>query len=198
MTIFIIIVTGLHVLAYMYLIKGWMGIGGVQSKKPKNCFSVVVPVRNEEKNIVDLLSDLGDQSYPSSHFEIIVVNDFSEDRTVDVVNEIQNELSISVKLINLDNKDKTGKKHALTAGIGIAKYDHIITTDADCRLGRNWLDAYNKAFDEHVNMVTGPVAIRKDHFFAGLQQVEFAGLIGLGAITLSKENPTTSSGANLG
>ncbi len=198
MTILIIAFTIIHVLFYLKLAHGWKKIPRVSGKESLIPFSVIIPVRNEEKNIPQILNRLAEQSYPSELFEVIIVDDFSEDQTIQVVNRLKESTDINIRLIQLDDKSKQGKKHALTAAVGAAEHETILTSDADCWFEKNWITSYNNAFDETTNMVAGPVAIEGDGLFARLQQVEFAGLMGFGAVTIANENPSMCSGANLG
>src|SRR5580658_2251141 len=48
--------------------------------------SVLIPARNEEKNIVDCLRSLAQQNYPKDRFEVIVLDDHSTDDTAAAVN----------------------------------------------------------------------------------------------------------------
>ncbi|MEP1032078.1 glycosyltransferase [Ekhidna sp.] len=198
MMILIAAFTILHVLFYLKLAHGWIRIPLISSKETLIPFSVVIPVRNEEENIARILHQLAKQNYPKDLFEVIVVDDFSDDQTVSIVNGLKDSLEISIRLIPLIDKQKQGKKHALTAAINAAEHETILTTDADCWFEYNWIKCYNDAFDERTNMVAGPVAIQGKGIFARLQQVEFAGLMGFGAVTISHENPSMCSGANLG
>lgn len=196
--ILITIFTIVHVLFYLNLAYGWRQISNVSGKESLKPLSVVIPVRNEEGKIEQILNRLALQDYPIELFEVIIVDDFSEDQTVNVVQQMIESLKIHIQLIQLDDTSSQGKKHALTAGVKSAKYETILTTDADCWFDKYWLKSYNNAFDETTNMVAGPVAINGKGIFARLQQVEFAGLIGFGAVTISHENPSMCSGANLG
>lgn len=190
--------TLLHVFFYLNLSLGWRKISQTYERKPLTRFSIVVPVRNEENNIVQLLAGLDNQDYPTELFEVIIVDDFSTDQTISAIKEIKASLDINVRIIELTDKEEQGKKHALTAGIRASEFDTILTTDADCSLSPNWIKSYNGTFDESTNMIAGPVAIYGDGMFARLQQVEFSGLMGFGAVTISHENPSMCSGANLG
>lgn len=160
--------------------------------------SVIIPVRNEKHAIGQILKHLNKQDYPRELFEVIVVDDFSDDGTVDQVLQSMDALDINIRLVQLNDKSNQGKKHALTAGVKAADHEIILTTDADCWFGERWIRSYNDTFDETTNMVAGPVAIRGKGLFARLQQVEFSGLMGFGAVTISEENPSMCSGANLG
>ena len=190
--------TILHVFFYLRLAFGWKKIPEVYSNESLIPFSIIIPVRNEAETIGQILNHLNGQDYPLDLFEVIVVDDFSNDDTVDEVTQVSDSLDVTVRLIQLEDENKQGKKHALTAGVKAASHETIITTDADCWFGKQWIRTYNDTFDETTNMVAGPVAIRGEGLFARLQQVEFSGLMGFGAVTISEENPSMCSGANLG
>lgn len=198
MIFLIVVFSVLHVFFYLKLALGWRKILTIEKKESLMPFSVIIPARNEEKNIKRILGNLTNQDYPKDLFEVIVVDDFSDDSTPEKVMQMMDSSDINIRLIQLDDKSRQGKKHALTAGVGAASHEVILTTDADCWFDKNWIRSYNDAFDETTNMVAGPVAIRGNGMFARLQQVEFAGLMGFGAVTISEENPSMCSGANLG
>lgn len=98
--------------------------------------SVVIPVRNEESTIGNLLDDLGKQSYPT--LEIIVVNDDSTDETEAVVQSKQ-QLNSAIQLVDagIKKEDWLGKNQACFAGSRIAKGRYLLFLDADVRLGSN-------------------------------------------------------------
>src|ERR1700733_1631657 len=54
---------------------------------PSTFISIVVPARNEYNNIGGCIESLLSQKYPAELFEIIVVDDHSEDNTADIVSE---------------------------------------------------------------------------------------------------------------
>lgn len=157
--------------------------------------SVIIPARNEEKNIGSLLDDLFAQRYPPGKMEILVVDDHSEDRTAEIVNEKIKNVSFGRIILSV----KTGKKSAITTGVEHARGEIIVTTDADCSVNPDWLISVNNKFsNDEVKMVFGPVKI--DHgnsFFSTIQSVEFASLVGSGAATMAMDTPTMSNGANL-
>lgn len=196
--VLIIIFTIIHVLFYLKLAWGWRQIPTVSSEESLIPFSVVIPVRNEADNIERILQRLAVQDYPEDLFEVIIVDDFSNDQTVPIVHRLKESMHITIRLIQLENQERQGKKHALTAAVRAAKHETILTTDADCWFEKEWIRSYNNAFEESTNMVAGPVAIEGKGLFARLQQVEFAGLMGFGAVTIAHENPSMCSGANLG
>lgn len=156
--------------------------------------AVVIPVRNEEKTIGQLLDDIMAQELPAG--EILVVNDHSHDETAARVKE-KMLLHDSVRWLEL--KGEYGKKRALDFGIRESNADIIVTTDADCRVGTNWLKSICNHFqDDDIMLVAGAVRMETDgSLFSSLQAMEFASLIGTGAATLSLGVPTMGNGANL-
>ena len=88
-------------------------------------YSVVVPVYNEEEN-VPLLIDAIHNVLKDYQYELILVDDFSTDKTVKNVKNIAHP---NVVLIEL--KKNYGQSSALMAGIDYAKGDYIITMDGD-------------------------------------------------------------------
>jgi len=160
--------------------------------------TVLIAARNEERNIPRLLQSLKIQSYPSSRFEVIVINDLSQDGTV----EMAKASAVGIEnftILTPDFRPETGhKKHALAFGISNAKGNLILTTDADCIVGKEWIKTMVSYFDENTAMVSGPVRmITSDNFFSLYQALEFSGLVGIGAGSVALNNPNICNGANL-
>ncbi|GAB4238950.1 MAG: glycosyltransferase [Ekhidna sp.] len=197
MVTLIFLFTAFHVGFNLYLLIGWRKIAISEPYQSDVSISVIVPVRNEEDVIAKILSCLAFQEYPKDQFEVIVVNDFSEDHTLKEIQKCLTKLAINIKVISLSEKKETGKKHAITKGVKEARYNYILTTDADCQMGPLWLASYANHF-KISKFIAGPVALKGDGLFASLQQVEFAGLMGFGAVTMEQNNPSMCSGANLG
>ena len=187
-----------NVFFYSLLSRWWSGIGRNHSSKNSENFTVIVPARNEEKNIRSILSDLSQQDFPKGRFEVLVVDDFSDDETANHVMEFQKSSDLNLNLISLSDSERGGKKHAITRGVKEAANEIILTTDADCRVGAGWISSYNDWFDENVHLVAGPVTLVGGGLFAALQKVEFAGLMAFAGGTISIQTPITCSGANLG
>jgi len=154
--------------------------------------SVIIPVRNEEKNILPLLNDLERQDVTC---EIIVIDDHSEDDTLQIAKRF-----ISTRhTVHVISATGTGKKRVLAEAIGQAKGSVIVTTDGDCRVSPGWLAALRNSFiDGNVKMVFGGVKMMQHGaFFHDLQAIEFGSLIGTAAATASVGYPTMCNGANL-
>ena len=123
----------------------------------QSLLSIVIPVFNEEDNVV-LLTQKIHESLNGYTYEIVFVNDFSTDETVQRIKKMNDPL---VHLIEL--KKNYGQSLALAAGIDYANGEHIITMDGD--LQNDPCDIPNMlkvSIEEHYDLVTGIRQKRKD------------------------------------
>jgi len=159
--------------------------------------SVIVPARNEEENIAFLLKALAGQTYPEENFEIIVVNDFSTDQTAEVVRSF----SLPNLFLTGPEADITAssKKKSIEAGIQKARGELIVTTDADCIPGRNWLRTLNDFYaQKNAAFIAAPVKFTQDNSFLQLfQSLDFLTLQGVTAASVGGNFHTMCNGANL-
>ena len=202
MELFIGIVFTIYCLLLILLSVAWRKNRVVPTSKAlMQELSVIIPVRNEARNIGDLLRDIRDQDHTAGH-EVIVVDDDSEDDTAEIVEEFVKSETMPLKLIRLSSNGYasiTPKKRALKTGIEQAKGDIIVTIDGDCRAPKTWLSAIDQIFkDEAVHFVSGPVTyMPSNSVFDNLQTLEFASLIGVGASSIQLGYPNICNGANL-
>ena len=168
------------------------------SNLPREFISVIIPFRNEAENILDNLKAIESQLYPSEKFEIIYVNDFSEDDSLEILtNNIKND-NIRVMSVPEDYSLNAHKKRAIRYGIENAKGEIIVTTDADCEYDDNWLQVMMSNFDSLTGFVSGPVEFISDKsFFSQFQKLEFAGLVLSGAGLIGSGQPIICNAANI-
>ena len=117
--------------------------------------SVVISARNEYFNLKKNLPFILEQDYPD--FEVLVVNDSSDDETYELLKSIAKEYP-KLKIVNIPESLNffTGKKFPLSIGIKSAKNEIIILTDADCRpISPEWLKTIAENFDENTEIVLG-------------------------------------------
>lgn len=166
----------------------------IDKKRFSEKITVIIPCRNEELNIGICLNAILRQSMQKQQFEVIVVDDFSEDDTLKVAGQFMDTLPLRV----LKNK-VPGKKNALSLGIENSLNEIIITTDADCTMSAEWLNTMLSEFMQgQLNMLCGPVNFNDtDSLFEQLQRTESAAIIGISAVMLNAGRPATCNGANL-
>lgn len=189
----------LYVALVIALLVGWVRIRR-QPMPPRTPnppgVSVVVAFRNEAPNLARLVHELGSASFPPDRFEVILVDDHSQDESSAVVRKEMAVFS-NVVLLHLP-ADQQGKKSALRLGIAHARFGVIATTDADCTLSKNWLTCVASYFEESSTQVLlGPVKLSDDGtFFGHLQVLEFVSVAGTTVATVGLGHPVMANGAN--
>ncbi len=198
MTAFYIIVMSSYFLLLTGLMVGWYKARKQQrplAAQPE-LITVLVPFRNEANTLHHLIYSLTLQDYPITSFEVLLIDDHSEDNSKEVVRSLIYDKP-NFKLLEQQENDK-GKKAALTLGVNAAKGSIMVTADADCKVPMRWLSLINQEFQSNsINMVFGAVKLTGRSFFSKLQAMEFASLIGAGVATLQLGFFTMCNGANL-
>ncbi len=147
--------------------------------------SIVVCGRNESTALQHLIPLLMDQEH--SEFELIVVNDRSDDDTWEILQWMRPQYP-KLKPVNIqaDEKFSYGKKIALGVGVRSAKFPHVIVTDADCLpTGRDWISLMAAGFkgDKQIVIAHSPyerqdgltsLLERYDGFTKAVQYISFA------------------------
>lgn len=200
-----LIIAGLMSSIYVILLMRWLSAWNQMDETEitddaQEKISIIIAARNEAENIEQCLFSLVKLNYPQSHFEVIVMNDHSEDDTEKVVRKfISNHQLKNFKLITPDtNEFCKGKKGALSCGIQQSNYHLIITTDADCEVPPNWLKYLSNEFkNESCNLVAMPVSMIASNFFHQIQWCEMISLQVIGAAQIELQKPILCNGANL-
>jgi cellulose synthase/poly-beta-1,6-N-acetylglucosamine synthase-like glycosyltransferase len=201
--VFLVLITGLFCLAYVFLIGafclGWKNTETLKKRISKNVHvAVILPARNEEDNIEECLNAIFNQTYPGSNFELIVINDNSTDKTADIIEKYSSQKP-NIRLLNLADYFLEGKKNAITIAIDNTNAELIITTDADCTMGPDWLQSIVSFYDQtNAEMIVAPIAFKdEDGFFQKMQSLEMIALMGSTAGALSFGKAIMCNGANL-
>ena len=166
----------------------------------KTTFTVIIPFRNEAENLPALLNSIAELNYQNSLFEIILVNDDSEDISKEIVSKFMSTSALDITLIENERQSNSPKKDAISSAIKISKYDWIITTDADCVLPKYWLDSLDVFVQQNdVKMVVGPVTYHQvNGFLKHFQLLDFLSLTGSTIAGFGINKPFLCNGANLG
>jgi glycosyltransferase involved in cell wall biosynthesis len=117
--------------------------------------SVIVCVHDEEENIKELIPLLLEQDYPE--FEVIIVNDRSNDGTYDYLLEETKKIP-RLKMVHVDRTPEhvNGKKYGITLGIKAASHEWVLLTDADCRpRSKHWITSMSAQFTNEAQFVLG-------------------------------------------
>lgn len=157
--------------------------------------SVIIPARNEEHTIGQLLEALREQTYPAPLFEVIVVDDHSGDNTAGIVRQFSFATLIQLKEDGINSY----KKKAIETGINAATGDLIVTTDADCVPPASWL-ATMAAFraEKGSAFIAAPVVFNNNKSLLQVfQALDFITLQGITGAAVHRGFLSMCNGANL-
>ena len=178
----------------------WLLISQKNGTSKNVSFTIIVPVRNEEKHLENLLNSIKNLDY--QHYELIVINDLSTDGTQNILESFQKKWTF--KIINLERTNSSPKKMAIQRAIQEASGDYILCTDGDCILPAKILQKYAYQFlDNGKLFLSGPVTFFEPQtsflksIWTKFQIVEFASLTGVGAVAMHLQKPNMCSGANI-
>jgi len=197
----VLLLTGLYLVVLVYLIKGWAALRRPAKQIPAGELStkvtLLIAARNEEENIRLTIEDILAQDYPKHLLEIIIVDDHSTDSTADIIRSYAPQ---GIKLLQLNEAEKLNsyKKKAIAKAIELSTGDLMIATDADCRMGPQWMSSVVSYFEtKDWVMISSPVAyFQEKTLFERLQTLEFSYLIGIGAAFIGNGRASTCNGAN--
>ncbi len=164
--------------------------------------SVLVAVRNEQENIIPLLTNLTQLDYPEQKLQILIVDDKSTDRTVDIVATFQRSHE-NVQLVRTLQTSTTlnGKANALQQAMRHATGEIIFLTDADCQVPQNWIRSHLSWYYNRVGMVGGFTLLSRPgqelDTFSRLQATDWLYLLAAGAGAAGLRRPLSVFGNNL-
>ena len=186
--------------ALLWLIYGMTHLNG-DTAPATPYVSIIIAARNEAVNIQPCLEACFNQTYSSARYEVIVVNDRSQDRTSEILTALASQHhNLKVLTVNETHPNMAPKKWALETGISHARGEIILTTDADCRPSPEWIESMTACFTSGVALVAGYSPLERTkghsllyHFIA----LEALGLASVSAGSIGGGIPLTCSGRNL-
>jgi cellulose synthase/poly-beta-1,6-N-acetylglucosamine synthase-like glycosyltransferase len=169
---------------------------------PATFISIIIPARNERNNIAACIDAILAQRYPVPLFEIIVVDDHSEDGTAEMADQYAGAQVRCIRLadhLDVNSGMVAYKKAAIAAGIAQSKGEFIITTDADCTAPDQWLLYMAAIYErEEATMVIAPVIFSSDRRIVQLfQLIDFMSMQGITIAAHNLKLGNMSNGANL-
>lgn len=167
---------------------------------PQTSVVIIIPARNEAANIRACLQSILDQDFPSELMKVILIDDHSEDRTLEFARSFDDDRLEVIALEDRKLEDSLSpKKRALRIGIAASDAALIITTDADCIVHDNWLRSIASYFESNkVDMIAGPVLFDPlSSSFEKFQALDFAGMMGITGAGIHSGKFHMCNGANL-
>ena len=192
------LLTLVYALLILQLKKGWHRLPNfipVSPQAPLPLVTILIPARNEEKNIGILLKSLEKQQYPAEKMEVIVINDHSTDQTAAIVRTFP-----FAKLIELqEDSINAYKKRAIEKGIEVAIGSIIVCTDADCTPGSAWVSTLVNYYQQHsCTFITAPVLLENDGSILGqFQTLDFLVMQGITGAGIQQQFIYMANGANM-
>lgn len=162
--------------------------------------SIIISARNEEENISHLLKSLSELTYPKDNFEIIIVNDRSNDDTPNMLklaeHEIPNLSAIHIKETPLG---WAPKKWALQQAIDKSTNEIILQTDADCTFNPDWVQVMVSSFvNPTMGFISGPAPIRYQHpFYDQFAIMDSMSIDAVSSATIKHGIPLSCTGRNI-
>ncbi|MDP8269169.1 MAG: glycosyltransferase [Candidatus Tenebribacter davisii] len=164
--------------------------------------SVIIAARNEEQNIARLLTALENQSYPFDQYNIIIANDGSTDGTVSIVKQFSKKWN-NIKLLKVTGRENviSPKKNALSQAIEISEGEIILLTDADCLVGKHWIESMAACFKDS-DMIIGFSRTqlkdwRRSKFIRKFEHFDFLAMFYAAAGAISSGKYFSCSGQNI-
>lgn len=191
-----IVVMVLYSAMILSAISGWKKLKVEEEKTPEFGVSILVAARNESANIETVIRDIFNQSYAKDLFELIVIDDHSEDDTLAKCEALKEEFT---RLKVISNVNGEGKKSALRSGMQQAQFGIIATVDADCRVPSEWLISMMSHWQEkQTKMLLGPIVLEPGtSTLEHVQSLEMLAIMGLTGGFAANNNPIMANGANL-
>lgn len=140
------LVAGVQMLYWLYFFLGLLRTGSSKSKEVDEGISVVVAAQNEIHNLRALVPKVLRQNH--GNFELIIVNDRSDDGTLEFLVDLEKKYD-KLRALHVHDRPEhiNGKKYALTLGIKAAAFENILLTDADCMpVSDAWLRTMEEGF----------------------------------------------------
>lgn len=128
--------------------------------------SVIIASYNSKNLLLNCLKSLENQEYSKDMYEVIVVDDGSDDGTYETLKKINTKFKLTVL-----RQTRKGPAVARNVGVRKAKGNIVAFTDADCKVPQNWLSSFVAAYKKYpkVAAVGGYLKPSKNNFFAKIE-----------------------------
>lgn len=162
--------------------------------------SILLAVRNEEKNIKSCLDALSKQDFPLGEWEVWIGNDRSADRSREIISDFIKDKP-HFKLIDIQgNLGQARYKGNVIAHLArLAQGDYFLITDADMYVPPTWIKGMVRGFQQgkKIGIVTGFSLVKGKSLIAKLDGVDWVQNVGLMNIASMLKIPTNAMGNNM-
>lgn len=107
--------------------------------------TVIVPIYNEEKYIIDFLESLEKQDYSKGDMEVFLIDGNSTDKTVKLINDF---ISITPLPIKLLHNPKRSQASAMNLGLSQAQGTYLVRLDAHAEYPQNYISTAIRLLEE--------------------------------------------------
>ncbi|RZS98398.1 glycosyltransferase [Cecembia calidifontis] len=162
--------------------------------------SILIPCRNEEKNLPQALAALEQLIYPKDKIQIILGNDNSCDRTGEILQSwcANKKMAEYVETEEAKNTGMNGKAHALHQMAKLASGKLLLFTDADCQVHPQWAMRMVQAWDRtHAGIITGITTVKGGRIFERMQAMDWWLTLGMVKVVGDLGFSVTSMGNNM-
>lgn len=152
--------------------------------------AIIIPFRNEAKNLMELIHTLEFQSYPKEKLTVYFIDDHSEDDGRTLIPKNQN--------YRIVESNGLGKKAALETAILLLKEEIVLTTDADSTLQQDWVSTMvSNIVERDLDLLIGGVSINATNWLESIMKIELGNLVASGFAAANMNRAYVANGANL-
>lgn len=163
--------------------------------------SVLIPIRNEELVLPNLLKSLENIDYPEEKLEVILADDESQDNSAEIIekwcNQSENRKFLSLKSELSPKLHLNGKASALAHMAKLARGKYLFLSDADCVFNRFWIREGVRCISEQGGMLLGVTQVRGIGWLSKMQEVDWWHTLGIVKISNDLGFGTTGLGNNM-
>lgn len=198
--IILVVISAIYLVEYVVFFQGVLRAGRLPRLHHDHYphISVLVAARNEEPNIRRCVEALVAQDYPDDRFQLIVIDDDSDDQTLPILQSMCDDFPGLLTVVSTRSEDThaRGKALAIAQGMDHATGEIILLTDADCTPPRRWARGVVEHFLPDVDAYGGFTLIRADDLFSTVQQLDWVHLQTLASAALAFNVPLGLIGNN--
>jgi cellulose synthase/poly-beta-1,6-N-acetylglucosamine synthase-like glycosyltransferase len=162
--------------------------------------SIIIAARNEEKTLSRCLKAILSLDYPKDKVEVLVGNDDSEDKTLEIATRYSNENPSYIKVFDIKSNIQPhlkGKPNILAYLCREAEGEFFLFTDADTEIPSTWATIMVANFQNEIGIITGFTGISGYSIFHKFQNIDWCFALGMVKVITDYGKPVTAMGNNM-